>query len=92
MTFTKVEGAKNDHKVTLYALSTCGWCKKTKELLDQLNVEYEYLFCDLCVGDERAEAIAAVKELNPRGSYPTLKIDDEVLVGFDEERMTELLA
>ena len=92
MRFTKVEGTKKDHKVTLYALSTCGWCRRTKELLDRLDVEYEYLFCDLCEGDERAEAVAAVKALNPRGSYPTLKIDDEVVVGFDEERLMELLS
>jgi len=27
----KVEGEKKEHNVFLYTLSTCGWCKKTKE-------------------------------------------------------------
>ena len=91
MPFEKVEGQKKDHTVKLYALSTCGWCRRTKEFLDDLGVEYEYIYVDKCEGDERAEVTAAVKELNPRGSFPTLKIDDKVVVGFDEEGMQELL-
>ena len=44
---TKVPGENKGHKVTLYALSTCGWCKKTKKFLDELGVEYEYVYVDL---------------------------------------------
>ncbi len=91
MPFTTVAGSRTDHTVRLYALSTCGWCRKTKELLDSLGVAYEFIYADLCEGDERAEVIAAVRELNPRGSYPTVSIDGEVVVGFDEERIRELL-
>jgi len=31
----------------LYALSTCVWCKKTKELLASLGVDHSYVFVDL---------------------------------------------
>jgi glutaredoxin len=75
----------------LYALSTCGWCRKTKELLDSGDVDYDYVYVDRCAGDERNEVARAVRELNPRGSFPTIKIDDHVVVGFDEDRIRELL-
>ena len=91
MPFVKVEGAKKDHDIRLYALSTCGWCRKTRELLDQLGIAYEYIYVDECEGDERAQVTAALKELNPRCSFPTIKIDDEVIVGFDDEGILEAL-
>ena len=38
---------ENRGKILLYALSTCGWCKKTKGLLNKLGVEYSYIYVDL---------------------------------------------
>jgi glutaredoxin-related protein len=32
--------------IKLYALSTCIWCRKTKEFLDKSGVEYEYVYVD----------------------------------------------
>ena len=34
-----VEG-KNKGEVVLFALSTCGWCKKTRMLLEELGIEF----------------------------------------------------
>jgi glutaredoxin-like protein NrdH len=91
MGFTTVEGTDQGHDITLYALSTCGWCRKTKELLDTKQVSYRFIYVDQCEGDERAEVTARVRELNPRGSFPTIEIDGEVVTGFDEDRISELL-
>ncbi|HDQ99686.1 MAG TPA: glutaredoxin family protein [candidate division WOR-3 bacterium] len=91
MPTAKEPGANKKHKVRLYGLSTCGWCRKTKELLDSQQVEYEYVYVDQCEGDERAELTAAVRALNPRGSFPTVEIDGEVVVGYDDDRILELL-
>jgi len=89
--FIHVPGKNAKHRVTLYALSTCGWCRKTKELLDSNQVQYEYINVDQCEGEERAEASGKVRELNPRGSFPTIRIDGEVVTGYDEDRIRELL-
>lgn len=91
MKFIHVPGRNAKHRVTLYALSTCGWCRKTKELLDTNQVQYEYIDVDQCQGEERAEASAKVRELNPRGSFPTIRIDGEVVTGYDEDHIRELL-
>jgi glutaredoxin-like protein NrdH len=91
MKFTHVPGPNAKHRVTLYALSTCGWCHKTKGFLDANHIQYEYIDVDQCQADERSEVSNKVRELNPRGSFPTVQVDAEVVTGFDEDRMRELL-
>jgi len=91
MPFQKIAGKNNRHQVTLFALSTCGWCRLTKELLNSNGIEYQFIDVDLTTGSEREEIINRVRQLNPRGSFPTIQIDDQVVIGYDEERIKELL-
>ncbi|MFA6032622.1 MAG: glutaredoxin family protein [Myxococcota bacterium] len=78
-------------RIRLYALSTCIWCRKTKELLERLRVDYDLYHVDLLEGDARQQVVDELRRYNPRGSYPTLVKDDEVVVGFDEARIREVL-
>ena len=83
---------KNAGHVMLYALSTCPWCKKTKQLLDDMGVDYYYEYVDLLQGDERDAAIGAVQRWNPKYSFPTLIINgDKSIVGFKENETREAL-
>jgi len=77
-----------------YFISTCGWCKKTKRLLDDNNVDYEYEYVDLLSGSEKARALDEVSQHNPRKSFPTVVVSNgqtEVVVGFKETRLREVL-
>jgi glutaredoxin-like protein NrdH len=86
-----VNGEKKG-KLVLYALSTCGWCKKTRMLLEDLGVQYNYIYVDLLEGEERKEIIEQVKKWNPQLSFPTLVVDDEkCIVGFNEDKVKETL-
>ena len=87
---THVAG-KNKGQIILYALSTCVWCRKTKQLLDQMGVGYDFVEVDLLQGEEKTEATDAVKKLNPRCSFPTLSFKDQCIVGYDEQRIKEVL-
>lgn len=79
-------------KLVLFALSTCQWCRKTRLLLEDLKVDYSYIYVDLLEGDERSEIIEEVKKYNPQLSFPTLVIDEgKTIVGFDEEGIREAL-
>jgi glutaredoxin-like protein NrdH len=81
---------RNKGKVMLYALSTCGWCEKTKDLLRELGVAFDYTFVDLLDGKEQDEAMDQVEKFNPSGSFPTLVIDDrKAVVGFREKEIRE---
>jgi glutaredoxin len=88
--FEKVEGSKSDHDLRLYAISTCGWCKKTRNFLESNDVAYEYVYVDLLKGQDQAEVVEEVSKLNPDRTFPTLVIDgDEVLIGFKEDAFKE---
>ncbi|BDZ67521.1 glutaredoxin family protein [Methanobacterium ferruginis] len=92
MPMEHVEG-QNKGKVVLFALSTCGWCKKTRMLLEDLDVAYDYVYVDLLKGEERQEIIEQVKKWNPQLSFPTLVLNDEdSIVGFNEDKVRESLA
>jgi glutaredoxin-like protein NrdH len=78
--------------VKLYALSTCGWCKKTKELLDANGVEYDLVYVDLLEGDEKEAVLDEVRKFNPRTSFPTVVVDhSRSVTGFKEDQLRELL-
>jgi glutaredoxin-like protein NrdH len=79
---------KNKGKIMLYALSTCGWCAKTKDLLRQMGVEFDFVYVDFLEGKEQDDAMNAVEKFNPSGSFPTLVIDDKKgIIGFREQEI-----
>jgi glutaredoxin-like protein NrdH len=92
MTMVHVEG-KNNGKIVLYAISTCPWCKKTKNLLNSLGVEYHYIDVDLLESNEKKKIEEEVKKWNPACNYPTIVINDKLcIVGFKAEEIKEALA
>ena len=77
-------------RVFLYALSTCGWCAKTKQLLTDLGVGFSYVYVDLLSGEERDQVVNEVERWNPRLSFPTLVVNEtKVIVGFREDEIRE---
>ena len=91
MKIEHIEG-KNVGKIFLYTLSTCGWCKKTKAFLDELELEYSFVDIDLAPEIEEDELTGEVKKWNPQCSFPTVVINDkDCVVGFQPDRMKELL-
>jgi glutaredoxin-like protein NrdH len=90
MNFERVDG-KDKGKITLYALSTCIWCEKTKKLLTSMGVGFNYIYVDLLKGDDRAKAINEVNRYNPSSSFPTLVIGDKCIVGYREKEIREAL-
>ena len=78
--------------VKLYALSTCGWCRKAKTLLEENDVEYELVYVDLLDKEEKDKVVEEVRKWNPRASFPTLVVNNsDAVAGYKEERMRELL-
>ena len=81
----------SDKKITLYSLSTCGHCRSTKQLLTECSVEFDYYEIDKLEGDEKKSVLATVREINPRCSFPTLSVDDSVIIGYKVEEIKEAL-
>jgi glutaredoxin-like protein NrdH len=88
MSTTHIQG-KNVGRIMLYALSTCGWCRKTKSLLNELGVEYSYTDVDLLDETENEKTMNEVRKWNPGCSFPTIIINNKCIVGFKENEIRE---
>ncbi len=83
--WTHVEGMEG-RKLKLYALSTCGWCKKTKDLLGENGVAYDYVFVDLLSSADKDSAIAEMEKMVSDLAFPLLVIDEELSIqGYKPE-------
>jgi len=92
MQLSKITGEKNQHKVVLYALSTCVWCKMTKQFLKDNNIEFEYVNVDLCEEDDKQKIRAEIQSKGGNLNYPTTIIDDKIVVtGFRKDQLKEAL-
>ena len=80
-------------RVELYALSTCVWCRRTREWLEQRAVPHEVTYVDLAGGEELARAQRRVLEFVSNLSFPVLIIDDgrSVLQGYQPDRFEDEL-
>ena len=92
MSIEHVSGRNAGHMM-LYALSTCVWCRKTKQLLDDLEVEYDYVYVDLLDSNEKDHVVKNLEQWNPSRTFPTLVVDnDRCIVGFKEDEIRDALS
>jgi glutaredoxin-like protein NrdH len=88
----KVSGKNNKHKVMMYAISTCAWCKMTKKFLKDNEVEYEYVDVDLTNDDDHEKIRQEITKRGAEPSYPTIIVDDKtVITGFRKDQIKEAL-
>mgnify|MGYP001033120402 CR=1 FL=1 len=93
MNVQKVTGRNKAHRVLLYALSTCAWCKRTKKFLTDNDIEYEYIDVDLCDESDRSKIRSDIMGRGGKPVYPTMIIDDNILItGFLENQIKEALS
>ena len=92
METTKVLGTKKDHKVLMYAISTCAWCKMTKKHLKDNQVEYEFIDVDLCSDKDRQAIRNDIMKRGGEPNYPIIIIDDKIMInGFRKDKINEAL-
>lgn len=76
-----VADAKRSVEIDLYGESWCPRCREAKSFLDRENISYTYRDTKDDVNKHTMRA------LNPASTIPTIKIDDELLIGFSEASM-----
>lgn len=87
-----VPGARSNHAVTFYGLSTCIWCRKTRQFLEEQGVAFDYIYVDLLEGQEQEEAKRQVRQWNPAISFPTIVIDGtQCIVGYNPQKLKKAL-
>jgi glutaredoxin-like protein NrdH len=92
-TFIQSVPGTEDKDIMLFTLSTCIWCRKTKALLQELGLAYNYVDVDLLEDADKEEAMKEMWKHNPSTSFPTIVVDGgaEVILGFDEAQIRGLV-
>jgi len=92
MNIVKVNGRRKSHKVFMYAISTCVWCKRTKQFLRDNNIEFEYVDVDLCDDEDQQKIEENITGHGGQLVYPTIIVDDKILItGYKLNKISEVL-
>jgi len=87
-----IPGTHNKHHTVFYGLSTCIWCRRTRQFLEDQGAEFDFTYIDLLKGRERKEAVEQVRRWNSAASFPTVVVDDSrCVVGYKPEKLKEAL-
>lgn len=72
--------------VTIYSTPTCHFCQMAKEFLKDNNVEYT----DFDVAED-AEKRQEMVEKSGQMGVPVIAVGDDIMVGFNEDKLKESL-
>ena len=73
--------------VTMYTTPSCVYCKIAKEFFKENNIKYT----ELNVAEDN-EAREEMVEKSGQLGVPVIMVGDQVIVGFDEDKISEALS
>ena len=76
----------NQKTIKIYSTPTCVWCRAAKDFFKDKNVSYE----DYDVASDAVAREYMFKRTGQMG-VPVIEIGNEVVIGFDEEKVASLL-
>lgn len=74
-------------QVTVYSTPVCHYCNQAKEYFKEHDVEFTEH--DVAADQEKRQEMV---DMTGQMGVPVIRIGDDVVVGFDEEKIGELLA
>ena len=77
--------------VTIYALSTCLWCKKTKKYFEEKKVPFEAVDYDKQDDDRQEKMMEEMRAAGCTGSFPFVRIGSACVQGYDPAEFDKLL-
>ncbi len=73
-------------KVKVFSTPSCPYCVTLKEFLKENNIEFE----DIDVSQNKAASDEMIEKSGQMG-VPVVEIDGQIVVGFDKEKISQLL-
>jgi len=77
-------------KVSMYTLSTCPWCRKTKKFFTDHKIPFDFIDYDLA-NEETQNKIMADMDRRNAHAFPFVMIDNDTVEGWNPDRYTQLL-
>lgn len=78
-------------KVSMYTVSTCPVCRKTKEFFRDRGIPFDFINYDLASENEQNKIAAEMMKGTGNIGFPFVRIGDVVVIGFNPERFEQLL-
>ncbi|MFA5312696.1 MAG: glutaredoxin family protein [Methanomassiliicoccales archaeon] len=78
-------------KVMMYTLSTCPWCRKTKQWFNERNVPFDYVDYDLASSEEKQKIKDRLAKEKMDLSFPIVYIGDACVQGYNPGKYGSLL-
>jgi len=87
LNFLSEDGINCKNDLTVYALSTCAFCRRALKFLKDNSIKFKYVYFDDLDNDTQDKLEEELeKEFNKRLSFPFLVINcKKAIVGFDRE-------
>jgi len=86
LNFYSTKEGGNSMEIKVYTTPTCKWCNLLKEYLDSNNVRY----VDVDVSKDRFSALDMIRK-SGQSSVPVFELDDNIIIGFDKEKIDKIL-
>ena len=72
--------------ITIYSTPTCVYCKTLKEYFNSKNIKFQEI--DVASNEKELEKMVAI---SGQMGVPVVDLDGEVVIGFDREKIDEIL-
>ncbi len=73
-------------EVKIYSTPTCAYCITLKKYLEEKGIDFK----EIDVSEDKEAADRMIEKTGQMG-VPVTEIDGEIIVGFDREKINELL-
>ena len=82
--FVHEEGSVNKNDIKLFALSTCGFCRRGMNYLRDQSIEFNYVYVDKIPFEQKQELKEMLKKkFEKRVAFPFVVVNESVaMVGF----------
>ena len=74
------------HTVKMFTTPTCGYCRQAKDFFNDNNVS----FSEVDVTKDQV-ALRDIADRSGQMGVPVIDVDGEIVIGFDRERLAQLL-
>lgn len=78
-------------KITLYSLTTCTFCQAIKKMFEDLEISFHCIQADELPEKEKSKVLKELREVNPKCSFPTVVVDNEVVIGYKIQEIKETI-
>jgi len=76
--------------IKIYTTPTCPYCHMAKDYFNSQKIKFE----EIDVSTDKSKIKEMVELCMPKGGQmgvPVIKIDDELIIGFDQEKIEKIL-